>query len=161
MKILKIKGYEVILDDDDFGNVSLKKWSVHSKKEELLGRIYFNARNLTINGKQKNILLHRMIAGCITGDGKTVDHKNGNTLDNRKENLRVCTNSENARNQKTPQNNTSGYKGVSITRDGSWQAQIRLNRKIIYLGRYKTKEDAYIAYCDASKKYHGEFSRLS
>lgn len=92
--------------------------------------------------------------------GKIVDHKNGNTLDNKKCNLRICTNKENVRNQKINKRNTTGYKGVSYNkRDKKYAAYIKVDGKKISLGYYLSLEVAHEAYCNASKKYHVEFGR--
>ncbi len=100
-------------------------------------------------------LLHRVILG-IDDKKIIVDHINGNTLDNRKQNLRACTIAQNIRNSKISKNNKSGYKGVCFyKRDGVWVASIVLNRETIYLGRFETPEAAAEAYDAASIKYHG------
>jgi hypothetical protein len=91
-----------------------------------------------------------------------IDHINGNTLDNRKANLRICTRAENNCNIKRRKNNTSGYKGVSFDkRKKKWSAYISKNYKHYFLGYFVTPEEAYIAYCKASKKYHGEYGRIA
>jgi hypothetical protein len=92
-------------------------------------------------------------------DGMHVDHINHNTLDNRKENLRICTNSENQMNKGKYKNNKSGYKGVCLKKStGKWSASIKINKKQKYLGCFDDPKDAYRAYCNASRKNHGEYS---
>lgn len=86
-----------------------------------------------------------------------VDHINGNGLDNRRENLRVATPSQNQHNSRKPKNNTSGYKGV-YKRGNKWCAAIAINYKTIFLGYHDTAELAHEAYCKAAIKYHGEFA---
>jgi hypothetical protein len=117
---------------------------------------------MTPDGK----LMHRIVMG-VTDPKIFVDHINGNTLDNRKENLRLCNNTENCRNSKKSVNNTSGYKGVSYVpwsgkwlRNKPWRAYIVVDRKQISLGMYKTKEEAHEAYKQAAVKYHGEFANF-
>lgn len=90
---------------------------------------------------------------------KVVDHINGDPSDNRRSNLRICTNTENARNARKPINSKNKYKGVSETKYGTYNAHIMYNRKTIYLGTYKTEEEAYKARLEAERKYFGEFSR--
>jgi hypothetical protein len=155
-----ISGVEVLLDYED--EKRLSKYNYHRSKSILnqTGRSYF-VRFIRINGKEKSTLLHRDVMYCVPGDKKVVDHKNGNTLDCRKENLRICTNQENIRNQKLSRNNTSGYKGVGWDKTNrKWVARIKVNMKLISLGTYKRIEDAANAYAEASKKYHGEFGRI-
>lgn len=90
---------------------------------------------------------------------KVVDHINGDTSDNRRCNLRICTNTENARNARKPINSKNKYIGVSKTKNGTYTAHIMYNRKTIYLGTYKTEEEAYQARLAGERKYFGEFSR--
>lgn len=90
------------------------------------------------------------------------DHINGNTLDNRKENLRICSIAENGRNRKIQKNNTSGYSGVSYMKGVcKWQATICVNKNKIYLGVFETAEESARAYDSAAKEYFGEFARLN
>jgi len=89
-----------------------------------------------------------------------VDHINGDGLDNRKENLRVCTHAENIRNQKLNRLNTTGYKGVCVNRE-KWISRIKVNGKLLYLGRYNTPEEAAQVYDEAARKYFGKFASLN
>ena len=88
------------------------------------------------------------------GPNYLVDHINGNSLDNRIENLRLATDKENSKNRKKGSNNTTGFKGVYEKKDGSFDARIYANKEYKYLGSFKTKELAANAYKEASKKYH-------
>ena len=91
-----------------------------------------------------------------------VDHINGNPLDNRKSNLRICTNAENQRNRGVNKNNTSGYKGVCWAKQNKkWKARIKHNGKLIHLGYYKDKEEAARAYDKKAKELHGEYAYLN
>lgn len=87
-----------------------------------------------------------------------VDHINGNPLDNKMQNLRICTHSENSKNLKTKKNNTSGHAGVRIKGDDKYQASIMINRKSINLGLFSSFDQAVQARCDAELKYFGKFS---
>jgi lambda repressor-like predicted transcriptional regulator len=100
--------------------------------------------------------------GLVPGDKAHVDHINGNRLDNRRENLRICTQHENNRNIWKPDQNRSGYKGVSFdARRSQWRARIKdQNGKEKWLGYFDTPEVAYGAYCAAAKECHGEFANL-
>jgi len=152
---LNIKGFTVLIDDDDWEMVSKFTWSRFSSKE----RPYFHAYAGGGAKNSKFVSLHRLIMNALDGD--IVDHVNGDTCDNRKCNLRLCSRKENTRNMKRKCNNTSGYKGVHwAKKQRKWSAHIRVDYKVIYLGAFDTAELAYSAYCEAAKKYFGEFARL-
>lgn len=89
-----------------------------------------------------------------------VDHINGNTADNRLSNLRLATNQQNAANQRTPKNNTSGTKGVSA-RNGRWVAGIKIDGVRIHLGTFNTRELAAAAYAAAASSAFGSFARTA
>lgn len=146
--IINIKGYNVIIDDEDYERVNKYSWNIH--KNYVRTTIYIP--------EKKEIRLHRLLLGIENSD-VDIDHINGNTLDNRKQNLRPCSHSENMQNCKKYINNTSDYKGVNFI-NNKWLARIQVNNKRIFLGYFNTPEKAYEAYCEASKKYHGEFGRL-
>lgn len=87
-----------------------------------------------------HIQLHRYL--CDAQKGYDVDHRDGNTLRNTRENLRVATRSENNQNAKTKADNTSGVKGVYLnSKTGKWYGQVRLNYKTYPTGTFDTKED--------------------
>jgi len=95
-----------------------------------------------------------------TPKGMDTDHINGNGLDNRRSNLRVCTRAQNALNTGAYSNNKSGFKGVSLDYKYKvkWRADIQVNGKQIFLGYFDTKELAYQAYVEACTKHHKEFA---
>ncbi len=91
-----------------------------------------------------------------------IDHKNTIYDDNTWRNLRTATISQNARNTKKKKTNTSGFKGVSWRKDGGyWRASIKKDGVQHRLGRFDTAEQAYAAYCEAARRLHGEFARLT
>lgn len=160
MKILVIHGFEVILDDEDFERVSAFSWRIVQSDLRKYGLVYF-IHSWSEGHKIKNIILHRFVMGSHPGD-PIIDHANGNTLDNRKANLRPCTHSQNCWNCKKPKNNTSGYKGVVWDKSkGKWIAQIQVYKKRIKLGTFDIKEEAAKAYRIASLEYHGQFGRVA
>ena len=102
--------------------------------------------------------LHRLIAN--TPVGMQTDHINGNKLDNRAANLRVCTHQQNQFNKAAQVNNVSGYKGVSWNKwAGKWRASIGYNKKQIHLGYFDNKLDAAAAYVSAALAYHKEYAK--
>jgi len=110
-------------------------------------------------GKSQTIRMHREIMHA--SPGYMVDHINHDTLDNRRENLRLCTNTENACNRRKTRG-TSQYKGVYRSCIYScWEASIQVNGRSIYLGRFTDERDAARAYNVAALKYHGTFACLN
>jgi hypothetical protein len=153
MKKIKLtQGKYTLVDNDDYEYLNQWKWfAVHKGN----GRFYVRRSSKRIGGQtQKNILMHREI--MKPPNGMVVDHVNGDGLDNRKRNLRVCTQAENAKNLKIKSTNKSGVTGVSFDK-GKWRAQIMVNYKKIYLGIFGTKSAAHQAYVTAKSKHHGEF----
>jgi hypothetical protein len=148
----------VIIDKDDWNIIEGYTWYPHKTNHSNLIYIVCTERK---NKTKRNIRINRLIMGANTYN-KIVDHKNGNTLDNRKSNLRICTNAENTRNGSIGKHNTSGYKGVSwFYLNNKWRSTIVVNYKQISLGLFSKKEDAAKAYNKAAKKYHGEFAKLN
>lgn len=143
----------IILIDEEYAYLLFRhKWYLSRENH---GR--YVVRTQRQNKKQIMISLHREIMNFPIG--KQVDHINGNRLDNRKCNLRICSISENLKNQKRRNDNTSNYKGVYWNKEmNKWRALISVNNKRKHLGYYVTPELAYAAYCEAAKKYHGEFA---
>lgn len=151
MKLIALsQGKLTKVDDEDFDELNEYKWHL-----AVGGTGHISA------GRRKNgktIFMHRQITKCP--DGLEVDHVNGDSLDNRRKNLRVCTHAENLRNRKVNHSNVSGYKGVR-NNNGQWQAYITFNRKFIHLGNFDNKIEAAKAYNKASKVYFGEFARMN
>jgi len=100
--------------------------------------------------------MHRYLLDLPKGE-PIVDHINGNPLDNRRENLRLCTPLENGRNLRAKKS-VSGATGVRITPEGRWRARIMVDHKEIGLGNYSTKEEAIRARKEAEQKYYGEYA---
>lgn len=104
--------------------------------------------------------LHRYIMDAP--DGMDVDHKEQDTLDNRRSNLRICTNYENNLNKPIRKTNKSGYKGVCWhTAANKWVAQLNHGGKRVHCSWHEDKKDAARSYNVAALKYHGEFARLN
>lgn len=149
MKYIELtQGKRAIVDDEDYEELSKCKWYAYTDGYNWYAGHKVNKRIAS---------MHRTV--MKTSPDMETDHINGDGLDNRKSNLRVCKKSENKLNLKKYRTNTSGYKGVCwYPQTNKWKAQIQVNKKHIALGYFFSKEDAYKAYCDASKELHGEFS---
>lgn len=93
-------------------------------------------------------------------DGKLIDHRDGNGLNNLPSNLRIATSTENSRNRRKNSNNQSGYKGVCWCAR-KWRAAIRVNGKLKHLGYFENVTDAALAYDVAAIHYFGEFAHLN
>lgn len=153
------KGYEAMIDAADLPLVSANKWFA---QEAYYGdgsvRAVYALRQIRIKGKLTPIRLHRVITDAR--DGLEVDHINGDGLDNRRSNLRVCTKAQNQQNARIRRDNTSGYKGVIwYKRYAKWSAHIRSNGKLQNLGYFRCPTAAAVAYAKASATLRGEFGR--
>ena len=143
----KFYGY-ALCSECDMGSVSGIAWTID-------GRGYVVGRPA---GAKHPVTLHRWVLFGREGSDDHVDHRSGDRRDNRRENLRACTATQNARNTRLKKSNTSGAKGVSKASSGLWRARITVDRREITLGRFATVEAAARAYDDAATQYHGDFA---
>lgn len=150
MKVIKLtQGKFAIVDDSDHVGLSKYKWYAAKR-----GYGFYAQRM-----KNRQIIqMHRLLTGALKG--QDVDHINGDTLDNRRENLRIVTRSQNEWNRDKQRNNSTGYKGVILSR-GRYIARIRVHSKLINLGSFSDKKEAALAYNGGATKYHGEFAKLN
>ena len=158
-KIKLTRNQFTIVDDDDYYRVNQFKWranySSSVKKYYAIKELYI----CTCHSKRyrMNIHLHKYIMNCP--DNMQVDHINGDTLDNRKSNLRICTHQQNNWNKK-PANvkKTSKFIGVCWCKNNkTWRANIKINNRQTHLGYFKTEIDAAKQYNKIAKKIRGEF----
>lgn len=157
MKRIKLTQNKVALvSNEDYEFLSQWKW--YTRKDS---KTFYAVRNSPkINGKQKTIYMHRVIAKRMGISNS--DYKDQNGLNNQRCNLREATRSQNGANQKLRITNTSGYKGVCWSKLGKkWVARICINYKIISLGYFINIKDAARAYNKAALKYFGEFAVLN
>jgi hypothetical protein len=161
-----IEYFQIELTQGKVARVSREDWhelSRHTWRVVTRDKVHFYAARhpKMVGGKRGNqILMHRYILNCP--DSPTGDHINCDTLDNRRENLRPASFSENARNSRRGINNTSGLKGVCWNAQrGKWQAGIKTNGRSIHLGLYTDKYEAHAAYYEAASRLFGEFARAA
>ena len=155
IKLELTKGFYALVDADCPDWIKKQKWC--STKSGTSEKVY-----AACSGRQHNhsglLLLHRVIIGAQKG--QMVDHINGDTLDNRRSNLRFCNHSQNGANS-IPKRGLE-FKGVTLDkRRNKWTARIVLNYKKVYLGEFDDKIDAAKAYDKAAKKHFGEFCKLN
>lgn len=137
-----------MVDDEDFKAMSSHLWA------------YVGGRATRNDGRGGIMLMHRQLMEAAKGE--VVDHIDGNPLNNTRSNLRICSNTENVRNQRRHKNNTSGFKGVSWHANrGKWRAYITPNRKQIHLGLFDNTEDAARAYDAAALEHYGAYAKLN
>jgi hypothetical protein len=152
------KGYSTIVDDADYDWLNSFKWYVGVSGG---GTTRYAIRSLPAADTQTRRTtgsMHRLI---LPGVG-TVDHRDGDGLNNQRSNLRAATRSGNSQNRRKARNNTSGFVGVIWNRrDGIWHAQIRVRHQFIYLGRFADPVEAAMTRDAAALEMHGEFAHLN
>ena len=160
--IIKLtKGYEALIDIDDVHLVSGKNWCASESKRSdgSIKTVYAICFDYS-GGKKTQIKMHRILLNAHSQS--VVDHIYGNGLNNRRNNIRLVSISQNSTNCRKYSNNTSGFKGVSWSkRRRKWESYIKTNNKTIHLGFFEDINSAAAAYEFASKKIHGEFGRIA
>lgn len=157
-EIILTKGKVALVDDEDFDSLSKTSWYAHSSK---YGRTGYTARGTMKNYKNKLFLMHRQILG-LSNPKISVDHIDGNGLNNQKSNLRICTHGENMRNTRKRVNCSSRFKGISWNKDRKkWDVRANLNKKVYRVGRYDNEVEAALAYNVTASFLFGEFASLN
>lgn len=173
IQLNKFKGrqnYFAQVDDDDYDYLNQFDWSLIAK-----GGNFYAERTFRLDGKRYSIRMHRELLNAKKG--QLIDHKDRNGLNNQRLNIRFATESQNRANSKKQINTTSIYKGVSFQikicktklKDGSvnihhypwWASEIHLSNRKIFIGYFKSEENAAIAYNIFAEKYHGEFANYN
>lgn len=154
-RILLTRGKYALVDDEDYEWLNQWKWcAVVSCRG-----IWYAERGTHRNYTPRSIKMHRVIMGCSHGDGKAIDHIDHNGLNNCRNNLRICTVSQNLQNSRPRKDGSSIYKGVSwLKRDRRWLSHIWMNGKQKYIGSFTDEIKAAKAYDEAAKYYFGEFA---
>lgn len=148
------------IDDEDYERTSIYNWSI-LKSVHKSGTNYYAVRGIKVNGKNYLVKLHNFIIGIIP-ENMEVDHKNRDSLDNQKNNLRICTRTQNVINVRKRQGTSSQYKGVQWVKSmRKWRVMISINKKNTLVGDFKIEVDAAIAYNNAALKYFGEFAYIN
>jgi len=152
------RGKFALVDDVDYEQLSRFNW--YALKHTAIGRVtYYAARTLSVGGKRYCSYMHREILG-VTDTKIQVDHRDGNTLRNQRDNLRAATRKQNQQNRLKSGNKCSSLsKGVSWHREtGKWRACIVTNYKQKHLGLFENEGAAADAYDRAARQQFGEFA---
>lgn len=157
-----------LVDDELYDELNKYHWSISTNG--------YAQRRVKIGNRTSIIHMHRQIMELTFGDSICVDHINGNRLDNRKSNLRICSRTENNHNMRISKRNKSGAKGVfhlhieyetkkGISRKDYWRASIMVDKKNIFLETFPYNPNGFAqakkAYNDAAKEYYREFAYLN
>ena len=155
----KFPDIETLIDIQDIDLIldGLGKWYCSFNQP---GYPPYVARNK--NPRPGSMKLHSVILKRILNNFTEVDHKDGNTLNNKRNNLRSCTRAENQQNRIKRKKGTSKYKGVDyFKQEKKYRARIRINTKLKHLGYFENEIEAAFAYDEAAKKNFNEFARLN
>lgn len=146
-------GFVALVDEEDYERIAAIKWCI--AKGGNSSTLYARC-TMVVNGKRTTVLMHKVVSGMTY-----VDHINGNTFDNRKDNLRQANHSTNAFNRVLTDKSRTGFKGVRRTKYGMLQVGITAFKRYHYVGTYTDPHIAAHEYNKAAVKLHGEFCRLN
>lgn len=155
-RIALTQGQYALVDDADFDRLNQWKWFAHKTPHS---HTFYAIRTVYLGGGRKNakrrcVRMHREILDLKSGE--QCDHKNRNGLDNRRDNLRKSTASQNCANRRAT--GASQYRGVSWKkRNSKWCAQVSVNGKYKHIGLFNSERAAALAYAQAAKNIYGEF----
>jgi len=142
-----------LVDDADYDWLSQWRWFAHRDH-----RTFYARRGIWRNGTTTIVKMHRLILDAPPGS--ETDHINGNGLDNRRCNLRLCSTAENQYNSRKRLGTSSRYKGVSRHRK-QWRAMIKVQGRSIHLGCFGDEEAAACAYDEAARQSFGRFACIN
>lgn len=149
------RGLVAIVDDEDFERFGALRWHAHESAPGL----FYAMRGVGVRPNHRKVYLHREIMDAERG--VAVDHVNGNRLDCRRSNLRLCTLTQNQGNRVRNRRSSSRFKGVSLEHTGRWRAAITFQRQLRRLGSFVREEDAARAYDASARECFGQFARLN
>ena len=158
------KGYEALVDDVDYENVSRFKWQadIQRRLDGTVRNVYATRRFAAVAGKRRSVFLHRYLLN-LRDPMIQCDHIDHDGLNNSRQNLRVADQSQNAQNQRKQFNTRSVWKGVHSHKRGNkrWEARIQIQGHRISIGYFATERDAAKAYNDVAVNAFGEYACLN
>lgn len=151
------QGKFTLVDDEDYEYLNQFKWFAMAN-----GNNFYATRKVRNNKIQRNVYMHRLILS-VTDTKHVIDHIDHNSLNNQKSNLRIASHIENCKNRKPKKGGGSKYLGVYYfkAKTPRWQASMTVNKKSIYIGLFKSEDEAALAYNEAATKHHGQFANLN
>jgi len=150
------KGRVAFVDEADYERVRKLHWWC---TQTYPGGTFYCLANVGSRRERKFLYLHRFILGVAPD--QEVDHRDCNGLNNTRANLRLCSSGQNKGNMRLPSHNKSGFKGVSLTPDGYWRAQLQHKKERKHIGLFPTAQDAARAYDERALIAFGEFARTN
>lgn len=168
MRVIALTNHmNAFVDDEDFEYLNQWKWQAAKAHNT-----FYATRSDNSFTPKRTVKMHRVIMNLEHGDAHLVDHINHNGLDNKKSNLRICTDSQNNSNRTSIKNSSSKFLGVTLkikrrrtTDNKFWYAQIRKDGKTLFLGSFPYTENGEKAaaemYDKHAKLLHGEFANLN
>lgn len=155
-EITLTQGQVSLVEESDYGWLSRYKWYALWDDGTLS---YYAVRNERYGEGYTVVRMHRQILGLAKGDPRHGEHRNHNTLDNRRSNIRIATVAQNNRNRRPPRNSISGVTGVRFReRDNTWYAAIKVDKKAIHLGCRRDMNEAIALRREAERLYFGDFA---
>lgn len=149
--------FVAVVDPEDVGQVTRYSWHALRRGHTRYAKATLRSAE---DPKGGTILMHRLILGVVD-PGIQVDHRDGDGLNNRRSNLRICSREENLRYTRLRSDSRTGLKGVGFNaRLNRYHARIFVNKKSVYLGSFETAEEAHAAYCRAAEIHYREFARF-
>ncbi len=153
------QGQVAVVDACDYPLVSGHRWAATKPHNTWYAIAFFRLPD----GRETSLFMHRLLLGLGHGDNRYADHRDGDGLNNTRENLRIATPGQNSQNRpKQITAASSRYKGVSLCSiSGRWRCSIFADGKSTNLGRFDTEREAALAYNCAALELHGDFARIN
>lgn len=153
------QGYSTVVDAID-SDLAGFKWCVAKNAKSRTAYAQRAKKEPFGYNRMHRIILSRML-GRELEESDIVNHIDGDGLNNRRSNLRLATISESNQNKRVSKRSKSGFKGVYLTKQGTWRAVISTGGgKMMYIGTFPTCELAYLNYCRAAETFHADFAPL-